>query len=159
MLPCVEYLTEGRGREMGTKKAVCVLAAVALFAGAGWASQTGDAVKAVADMLQSEQVKADGVFPRGSWPHEVLFTGSITSGMVGAYQMLGDKAYLTSAEMGTSLILHLFSPDNDPNGLFYGDQAYAMARVSKLPGHAPWIESVQETYEWISWAGTEAYVD
>jgi len=107
------------------------------------ASSIGEAVEAVADRLDSEQMKSG--LNVGIWPTEAGFTGSIVAGMVSAYELTcGSVAYKDSAELGGDYILL------EAEGNFYGDQAFALTRLSQIasnPCDNAWRTAVVDFYD------------
>jgi len=145
---------------MGTRRIMVVIAAVVGCAQLGFAMTGLEAIEATATWLDSTQLK----FPQagsnaGSWPNEKLFTGSIVAGMVGAFDVTGDVNYLDSAVRGGQFLSQAFDWSVDSNNMYYGDQAYALARISQIPGYENkgYRESVEGMYDVISMAGTENY--
>jgi hypothetical protein len=93
-----------------------------------------DAMVKISDRLISKQSAYNG----RCWPNEEDFTGSIVAGMVGTYELTGEGAYCTSAELGGNYIL-----ENAEEG-FYGDEAFALVRLVQISSQSrrPW---------WIWW--------
>jgi len=89
-----------------------------------------DAMGMIADRLEANQEKHYD--PKGSWPAERHFTGSIVAGMVSAYELTGESAYQASAELGGRYILR------HAEGHFYGDEAFALLRFSQISDGDPW---------------------
>lgn len=118
------------------------------------ASSIGEAIKAVADRLEAEQVK-DGV-RAGRWRGEADFTGSIVAGMVGAYELTYDPNYRASAELGGGYILWA------SEGGFNGDEAFALTRLSDItsdPWDNPWRTNIRNFYSNVKYdIGTKDYI-
>ena len=120
------------------------------------ASSIGEAVEAVADRLDSDQVRA-GV-GLGIWPMEADFTGSIVAGMVSAYELTcGNVAYKDSAELAGDYILWSGA------GNLYGDEAFALTRLSEIAsdsGSNAWRTAVAVFYDDIKngFDGTAGYI-
>lgn len=115
----------------------------------------GEAIMLVADRLENKQ-KTGGP-ETGAWPKEKDYTGSIAAGMVAAYQRTCDERYKTSAELGGSYIL------GSAGGNYYGDEAFALARLSKItddPTNNSWRNALAEFYSIIenSPSGTSGYI-
>ena len=115
----------------------------------------GEAIQVTADRLEAEQLK-EGV-SRGSWPQEADFTGSIVAGMVGAYELLCDSTYRSSVILGGDCILW------SAQGNFYGDEAFALTRLSEIatdPCDNLWRTEVANFYFNVKHDvnGTEGYI-
>jgi len=91
--------------------------------------------EAIADRLVAEQA------PDGSWPEEADFTGSIVAGMVSAYEDVGKAEYKAAAELGGMFIL------DSAGGNFYGDEAYALARLTEIAAEPAYADAVREFYD------------
>jgi len=106
------------------------------------AASVGETVRTVADRLEAEQI-TEG-FDSGSWPNEAAFTGSIVAGLVGAYELTCENIYRRSAELGADYILWT------AQGNFYGDEAFALARLSQIvvedPLNNPYRTAVSDFY-------------
>jgi len=100
--------------------AISAMLFVVLAPNAAMALPIEQAREAIADRLVAEQT------PDGSWPEEADFTGSIVAGMVSAYEVVGKAEYKAAAELGGNFILKI------AEGNFYGDEAYALARLSEI---------------------------
>lgn len=96
--------------------------------------------EAIADRLVAEQA------PDGSWPEEADFTGSIVAGMVSIYEVVGKAEYKAAAELGGIFIL------NYSEGNFYGDEAYALARLAEITEDTTYADAVRDFYN-----GLDAY--
>ena len=101
--------------------------------------------EAIADRLVAEQA------PDGSWPEEADYVGSIVAGMVSAYEVVGKgKAeYKASAELGGNFILKV------AEGNFYGDEAYALVRLSEITADSSYADTVRNFYDSLD---TYAYI-
>lgn len=114
----------------------------------------GEAIKAVADRLEAQQIK-DGV-GAGRWRGEADFTGSIVAGMVSAYELTCESTYRNSAERGGDYIL--FASDIGING----DEAFALTRLSDIANDTCnnyWRTRVSDFYSDVKLAeGTVAYI-
>jgi hypothetical protein len=118
-------------------------------------SSIGEAIRTVADRLQTEQI-TEGL-NSGSWPDEAGFTGSIVAGMVSAYELTCESGYKSSAELGGDYILSV------AQGNFFGDEAFALTRLSQItadPGDNSWRTAVVEFYRNVKNAssGTDGYI-
>lgn len=91
--------------------------------------------EAIADRLVAKQA------PNGSWPKEADFTGSIVAGMVTAYEVMGKAEYKAAAELGGEFIL------NYAQGNFYGDEAYALARLAEITEDTAYADVVRDFYD------------
>ena len=91
--------------------------------------------EAIADRLVAEQA------PDGSWPEEADFTGSIVAGMVSAYEAVGKAEYKAAAELGGNFILKI------AEGNFYGDEAYALARLTEITEDTAYADAVRDFYD------------
>jgi hypothetical protein len=115
---------------------------------------TGSIVNAmtmIADRLKAEQISYVG-----NWPNEDDFIGSIVAGLASAYEVIKNKDYKTSAELGGDCIVML--------GNYYGDEVFAMTRLDRIavPPYVPlwwkWGMAVQDFYvDLYSW-GTNEYI-
>ncbi len=121
----------------------CVLISGALPNGV-FALSADEAYKAVADLLVSSQ------YSSGEWVGEEDFTGSIVAGLVRAYEVTSTAEYLTAAEIGAGYILDV------AGGNFFGDEAYAMARLSEVTGEPAYADVVRQFYDSLD---TETYID
>ncbi len=117
---------------------ICVVSAtlfVVLAPNAAMALPIDQAREAIADCLVAEQA------PDGSWPEEADFTGSIVAGMVSVYEVVGKAEYKAAAELGGIFIL------NYSEGNFYGDEAYALARLAKITEDTTYADAVRDFYD------------
>lgn len=99
--------------------------------------------EAIADRLVAEQT------PDGFWPEEADFTGSIVAGMVSAYEVVGKAEYKAAAELGGNFILKI------AEGNFYGDEAYALARLTEITEDTAYADAVRDFYNALD---TYAYI-
>ncbi len=76
----------------------------------------------------------------GAWMGEEGFTGSITAGLIRAYEERGDISCLSAAERGVLYILDV------AGGNFFGDEAYALARLTDATGEPAYADVVREFY-------------
>jgi len=127
---------------------------VVFAANTAMALPIGQAVTAIGDRLEAEQIK-EGI-NAGIWPGEALFTGSIAAGMVSAYEVTCDGAYKSSAELGGEYIIW------SAQGNFYGDEAFCLTRLSDIatdPCDNAWRAAVSDFYSQVKQVvGTEAYI-
>lgn len=106
------------------------------------ASETPVAVDAIATRLDQVQIK-EAPFA-GDWGGERGFNGSVVAGMVDAYEQTGNIAYKTAALLGGEFILH------EARGVFMGDEAYALARLSEIttpPDSDRWRDIVRTFFD------------
>lgn len=123
-----------------------VLAMLAPARGADLSAE--DLVEAMASRLERTQV-FDGL-AMGSWAEEEMFTGSMTSGLVCAYEWTDELSYRVAANWGGYFILGIA----DPQGNLLGDEAYALARLGEIFPEAPegvwtwnvWAQAIKEFY-------------
>ena len=110
-----------------------------------------NAVGWIAEMLVAEQVEV-------TWPGEIDYTGSIVAGLVDAYNITGNVNYKSAAQLGGDYIVGL--SEN-----FYGDEAYALARLSDIsndPSNNAWRDALTGFYDWIRLSepgGMTGYID
>ncbi len=118
---------------------VCVVSAVLLLASsAATALPIADAIDAVADRLVTDQITTGSLM--GTWPGEADYTGSIVAGLVNAYQLTGNAAYKSAAELGGSYILSAHGTNP------YGDEAYALALLSDISGNPAYANAAKTFY-------------
>lgn len=106
-------------------------------------AQHQDVIEKVAGNLVNSQ------YPNGSWSQEEEFTGSIVAGLINAYEITEKEEYLTAAELGASYILQ------ESGGNFYGDEAYALARLSEVTEQTAYADSVRDFYNGLD---TNSYI-
>jgi hypothetical protein len=97
----------------------------------------GQAIEAIGDQLVS------GQGPSGGWPGEAGFTGSIVAGLANAYETTGNAAYSSAAQLGGNYII------STAGGNFYGDEAYALARLTEITGDASYANAARDFYDGI----------
>lgn len=105
---------------------VAVLLLVMAIKGACGELPMDEAVVAMADRLQRDQV-SDGP-EQGLWPDEADFMGPMTAGMACAYDWTRDASYWSTARFAAYYLLH----QADLQGSLLGDEAYAMVRMSEV---------------------------
>jgi len=110
-----------------------------------------ETLEAVADMLVSQQYTNNQYCPscNGAWQGEYGYTGSIVAGLIQAYQVKGKDSYKEAAEKGIDYIL------NSYGGNFYGDEAYALARMTEVTGEQAYADLVLDFYNSLD---TYAYI-
>lgn len=116
-------------------------------------SPADDTVRSVADMLVAEQ--QEGRYGWRFWPEEEAFTGMIVTGLVDAYNLTSDKAYLAAAENGGGFMLWIAESN------FFGSEALACARMSSTvePGQVNvWRVELKYFYNAVSVYGTETFI-
>lgn len=123
--------------------AVGVVLFVASVPNTAMALPIGPAIGAIGDQLTSAQGVA------GDWPGEAGFTGSIAAGLVNAYEITGKTAYRTAAQLAGDYIV------GTAGGNFYGDEAYALARVSAITGDSIYANTAKSFYDGLD---THAYI-
>ena len=102
-----------------------------------------ETVGAVADCLVANQ-NSDG-----SWSAELGYTGSILAGLLQAYQVQEKASYMEAAELAVQFIF------DSAGGNFYGDEAYALARLSEITGEQVYADVVRDFYNMLD---TYAYI-
>lgn len=109
-------------------------------------------LKSVANVLVDDQYSEDNApaYLFGSWPFEYHYTGSIVAGLINVYEITPVVSYIEAAERGASFILI------ESGGNFYGDEAYALARLGEVTGVQDYSDIVRnfydglDTYQYIS---------
>jgi len=118
-------------------------------------ASTGEAINVVATRLDNNQIK-DGN-SQGMWPEEAGFTGSIVAGMSTAFEHTCEEDWRDSAELGGDYIV----ADGNATGVFYGDEAFALAELSRISS-APnqWQQPLADFYGDVrnSEGGTSGYI-
>lgn len=114
-----------------------------LFPNSASALSVEGACAAVADRLVANQHSS------GAWLGEEDYTGSIVAGLIRAYEVTGDSAYLASAALGIRYILEI------AGGNFFGDEAYALARLTEVTGETAYAAVALEFYNGLD---TAAYI-
>jgi len=112
-----------------------IMVVLSICPNSGMGMPVGQAVEAIADWLVAEQL------PDGTWPGEADFTGSIVAGLAVAYQVTGKAAYKTAAELGGSYII------NSAGGNYFGDEAYALTRLSEITKDASYARAARQFYD------------
>lgn len=105
---------------------VLTLVVLLTVCGFGAVPNVDDVVEAIAVRLEQAQDKMG--WNMGSWPEEELFTGSLTAGMVGAYECTGNYVYRTASRRAGYYILRA----GNQMGNLLGDEAYALVRLSEI---------------------------
>ncbi len=131
---------------------VLTILGLGLISGSAWGGDVGSAISSVADGLVDKQDSG------GFWQGEPQYTGSIVSGLVCAYEVTGKMEYKTAAELGGIFIF------SDAAGNYYGDEAYALARLSKIspdPLNNDWRNELIAFYERVRTmeGGTSGYIE
>ena len=109
-----------------------------------------EVLETVADRLVNDQYNGIGDPElKGAWVGEEGYTGSIVAGLVQAYQVKGKTSYNEAAELGVECILGSYG------GNFYGDEAYALARLTEVTGDQFYADVVLDFYEGLD---THAYI-
>jgi hypothetical protein len=140
------------------RKGLMILAVVWLGSVGASAATTSAIVTKIADRLVNTQVVSGN---KGFWTDDTLFTGTIVSGLVDAYQLTCTAKYKATAERGGNYILSLYVL-NECN--LYGDEAYAFMRLSQI--QADTCSNLYRTklagfYECVRGqpGGTQGYID
>ncbi len=113
---------------------ICVIISFLFASQLAMALPLSETLEAVADSLVKNQSS------NGSWSGENGYTGSIVSGLTQAYQIKGTESYKESAEKGVQYILDSYG------GNFYGDEAYALARLTEVTGEQGYADLVLDFY-------------
>ena len=116
---------------------ICVVSAmlfVVFVPNAAMAFPIDQVREAIADRLVAEQTLD------GFWPEEADYTGSIVAGIVSAYEVMEKAEYKAAAELGGNFILTV------AEGNFYGDEAYALARLSEITEDPNYADAVRDFY-------------
>ena len=117
---------------------ICVLSAflIITFApNAIFALSLSETFETVADRLVDTQTSD------GEWLKEDGYTGSIVAGLIQAYEVTEKAEYKAAAELGASFIII------SAGGNFYGDEAYALARLSEITGDPCYADDVLNFYD------------
>ena len=129
---------------------------VGFLANPALALPLSEAITAIADRLEAEQIK-DGDY-LGSWPHEAVFTGSIVAGMVDAYELTGESDYKVSSQLGGNYIFRTTQYG------FYPEEVLAFTRLSAIaddPLDNVWQAAVSYFYFEVKYGfdgGTYGYI-
>jgi hypothetical protein len=143
-------------RGLVTIALVSLLLVVGSFTNTAQALSVDQAVTAIADKLEADQIK-EGVHT-GSWPQEAWFTGAIVAGMADAYEVMGRSVYKASAELGGNYIVE------QSQGNFYDSEALALTRLSEIakdPADNMWRSAASSFYKAVKYdfeGGTNAYI-
>jgi hypothetical protein len=117
-------------------------------------NDVNDAIEAIADGLEAEQIIEGDIV--GFWPEENDFTGSIVAGLVDACKLVSKPEYLASAELGGYYIL------DSAAGNFYGDESFALTQLSQMaadPCDNIWRIAVSDFYSNVKGIlSTEGYI-
>jgi len=116
----------------------------------------------VADYLAAEQTTGGSTPPAGSWPGEDFATGAIVAGMVRAYEVTGTPAYKTCAEAGGNWIHTVAYNSGTGHYNYFGDEAYALTRLSDISDSQDWLGYIADFYQDIHDTypgGTPDYID
>jgi hypothetical protein len=109
-----------------------------------------EVLETVADRLVEDQYKGmDNPELIGAWVGEEGYTGSILAGLVQAYQVKWEASYLEAANLAVEYILRSYG------GNLYGDEAYALARLTEVTGDPFYADIVRDFYEKLD---TRAYI-
>ncbi len=120
------------------------------------AAEIGEVVTSLADWLEASQY--EGGMLAGAWPGEEAYTGSLVAGLIAAYEVTFNEDYEAAAIAGGDFILRV------ANGNYYGDEAYALARLSRITEDETqnvWRSAVAEFYQNVrnrAEGGTAGYV-
>jgi len=131
------------------KKLLLVIctAVTVLLAASSWntaeALPIGPAIEAIGNDLVGSQT------PSGTWVGGELFTGSIVAGLCQAYEVTGNTSYKTAAQQGGNYII------TTSGGNYYGDAAYALARLADITGDASYANVARGFYNGLD---TYAYI-
>lgn len=122
---------------------VCALLCVLFAPVFAMALPLSETLEAVADSLVKNQSS------NGAWPGEWGYTGSIVAGLAQAYQVTGKASYNEATELSVIFILE------SSGGNFYGDEAYALARLTEVTGNQTYADIVWDFYNGLD---THAYI-
>lgn len=114
--------------------AICATLCLIFLPIAALAIPPDEVVVGVADRLVAAQNSA------GTWLGEEDFTGSIVAGLVRAYEVTDNDAYINTAESGANYTLDV------AGGNYFGDEAYALVRLSEAIGEPTFADAVLEFY-------------
>ena len=76
----------------------------------------------------------------GTWAREEYFTGSILAGLAFAYEVTSDSACINACKFGANYCIDV------AGGNFFGDEAYALARISEISENPFYADVVLEFY-------------
>lgn len=105
--------------------------------------QQNEILTTVADRLVEAQSS------NGSWLGEEGYTGSITAGLIHAYEVTENDTYRTAAKNAIQYIL------KTSGGNFYGDEAFALALFAEVTGEQTYADEVFGFYDSLN---TNAYL-
>jgi hypothetical protein len=80
----------------------------------------------------------------GTWANEEYYTGSILAGLAYAYEVTSDSACINSCVLGANFCIEV------AGGNFYGDEAYALARITDITEDPVYADAVLEFYNGIN---------
>ena len=103
-----------------------------------------EAITVVAEKLVADQNSTPDDWFQGTWPGESQVTGSILTGLVGAYDTTCDGDYVTSMQYSGLFIQDTVALYYD--GLFLGEEAVALARLSEILQNSDWRAPVEYFY-------------
>ena len=127
--------------------AVCVLL---LVPASTMALPLNEVIETVADRLVNDQCNGMGdPGLKGAWVGEEGYTGSILAGLVQAYQVKGKTSYKEAADLSVEYILRSYG------GNLYGDEAYALARLTEVTGDQFYADIARDFYGGLD---THAYI-
>jgi hypothetical protein len=122
------------------------------------AATTSVLVTKISDRLVDSQVISGNT---GFWTDDTLFTGTIVSGLVDAYQLTCTAKYKAAAERGGNFIFSLYAL-GECN--LYGDEAYAFMRLSQIQANTCsniYRTKLADFYECVRGqsGGSQGYID
>lgn len=130
-----------------SRRCITLIVVIALIAGAlpsaVFALSVDKAYTETADLLVLRQ------YLTGEWVGQENFTGSIVAGLIRAYEATDNAGYLAAAEKGAGYILDV------AGGNYFGDEAYALARLGEVTGEQSYTDAVRVFYKAID---TDAYI-
>jgi len=133
------------GNVKSTMRAEHSLIVMAMLLAAGRAAVAlpiPQAVQAIGDRLVAEQITTGAI--EGTWANQADYTGSIVAGLVNAYQITGKETYKSAAELGGAHVL-MQRRDNP-----YGDEAFALALLTKITAENLYADTVKDFYAGIA---------
>lgn len=104
------------------------------FPQAVFALPIDEAFQSVTDLLVASQYSA------GTWADEEDFTGSIVAGLAYGYEVTGDAGCMTACTLGADYCI------DAAGGNFFGDEAYALARVTDITQDPAYADAVLKFY-------------
>jgi hypothetical protein len=117
---------------------ICVVTAM-LFVVFAPSAVMGLPINEAREAIGDQLVAGQG--PDGAWLGEEGYTGSIVAGLAHAYEVTEKADYKAAAELGGNYII------NSAGGNFYGDEAYALARLSDITGDPTYADAARNFYE------------